>query len=331
MQTGVIIAWLCAVVWLETFPSRAQETFVPVDEKCGSMRLIPSDDIRMSPLAEPQRDPKGDVRTVSFDVPSSLSLSVRPREYSLSERLLNRDADPLAKGCEPSTALALALGLRDMKLLERMLDQGFDPNVPLATPVPSWLPGLFENPFLGRVLAKDTRVTPLMVAVLSEQIDAVRLLMRHGAKVETCTRTLHMYPLDFAAELKNIALMQLLLGREPTDSGQGRHMVISLYLQKGWLMNDAQVLFETKVSTGRAGFATRTGEYVVTQKYAAWKSTLYKAAMPNFMRLNCSQAGLHGGVVPGVPASHGCVRLPPSNAELFYSIMRLGDRVTIVE
>ena len=113
--------------------------------------------------------------------------------------------------------------------------------------------------------------------------------------------------------------------------GEGRHIIISLYAQKAWLMMNQQVLLETPISTGRPGFETRKGEFVVTQKYTAWKSTLYKAPMPDFMRLNCGQAGLHSGYVPGVPASHGCIRLPPRNAELFYSLVKLGDRVSIVE
>jgi len=33
--------------------------------------------------------------------------------------------------------------------------------------------------------------------------------------------------------------------------------------------------------------------------------------MPYFMRLSGSDVGLHEGVVPRGPASHGCIRLPP--------------------
>jgi lipoprotein-anchoring transpeptidase ErfK/SrfK len=40
---------------------------------------------------------------------------------------------------------------------------------------------------------------------------------------------------------------------------------------------------------------------------------------------------MHSGYVPGVPASHGCIRLPPRNAEIIYGMVKLGDRVSIVE
>ena len=109
--------------------------------------------------------------------------------------------------------------------------------------LPTWLPGLFENGFVARVLTKDSRVTPLMLAVLSEQPDAVRLLLRRGANTEICTKMQHMYPLDFAAELKNLPIMQLLLGHEPTGDYEGRHVLISCSMRKkAWLMHDQEVL-----------------------------------------------------------------------------------------
>jgi len=257
--------------------------------------------------------------------------SCRPLEYSFTERLLNENADPLLNGCEPETALALTLALHDLKLLRILLENGSNPNTALLKPVHPQLVRLFDNDFIARVLTKDLCVTPLMLAVLSGQIDAVRLLLKNGANAQIHTKVFHMYPLDFAAEIKSIPMMQLILGHEPTRDDQGRHVVISLSAQKGWYIQDGRVLLETPVSTGRAGYPTRPGEYVVTQKYPSWKSTLYKVPMPHFMRLNCGQTGLHGGVVPGVPASHGCIRLPGETAAALYNIIQPGDRVSILE
>ncbi len=140
-----------------------------------------------------------------------------------------------------------------------------------------------------------------------------------------------MYPLDFAAELKSVPMMQLILGQVPTPDGQGRHVIVSISTQKAWFMLGSSVLLETPVSTGKPGYPTHPGEYVVTQKYPSWKSTLYKVPMPNFMRLNCGQTGMHGGYVPGVPASHGCIRLPGDNAAAIYEVIQTGDRVSVVE
>jgi lipoprotein-anchoring transpeptidase ErfK/SrfK len=84
------------------------------------------------------------------------------------------------------------------------------------------------------------------------------------------------------------------------------------------------------VSTGRKGFPTPRGEYVITDKRRHWESTIYDGAeMPYFMRLSGSDIGLHEGVVPRGPASHGCIRLPSASARMLYARMRLGDPVTI--
>ena len=51
--------------------------------------------------------------------------------------------------------------------------------------------------------------------------------------------------------------------------------------------------------------------------------------MPFFLRLSCSPVGLHAGVVPDYPASHGCVRLPAEVARKFYEIVPRGTLVEI--
>ncbi|MGB8355164.1 MAG: L,D-transpeptidase family protein [Chthoniobacteraceae bacterium] len=327
---GIILLW---AAWSSGFDfAQAQDVATDGDARCNAITLCSYNETRMSPLhAAAVVNDDSQQQAVFLDPAQPADAFVPPREYSFTEFLLNEEGDPQARDCAPSTALALALALHDTRLLERLLDRGADPNMAVAQPVAVWLPGLFENAYIARELMKDSRITPLMLAVLSEQTEAVRLLMRHGANTELCTKALHMYPLDFAAEVKNLTIMQLLLGHDPTMDGEGRHVIISLYMQKAWLMVGNQVMFETPVSTGRAGFETHKGEFVITQKYTAWKSTLYKAAMPNFMRLNCGPAGMHSGYVPGVPASHGCIRLPPRNAGIIYGMVKLGDRVSIVE
>jgi lipoprotein-anchoring transpeptidase ErfK/SrfK len=51
--------------------------------------------------------------------------------------------------------------------------------------------------------------------------------------------------------------------------------------------------------------------------------------MPCFQRLSCSDFGFHQGHVPGYPASHGCIRVPPGNAQKLFALTELGDRVEI--
>jgi hypothetical protein len=51
--------------------------------------------------------------------------------------------------------------------------------------------------------------------------------------------------------------------------------------------------------------------------------------MPYMQRLTWSGIALHGGVVPGHPASHGCIRLPYGFAERLFGLTRLGMRVIV--
>jgi hypothetical protein len=52
--------------------------------------------------------------------------------------------------------------------------------------------------------------------------------------------------------------------------------------------------------------------------------------MPHMQRLTWSGIALHGGIVPGHPASHGCIRLPYEFAERLFDMTNLGMRVIVV-
>ena len=52
--------------------------------------------------------------------------------------------------------------------------------------------------------------------------------------------------------------------------------------------------------------------------------------MPFMQRLTWSGIALHAGVVPGYPASHGCIRLPQPFAVELWGVTRVGTRVVIV-
>jgi len=57
---------------------------------------------------------------------------------------------------------------------------------------------------------------------------------------------------------------------------------------------------------------------------------MYRGApMRWFMRLSWQGVGMHTGILPGYPASHGCVRLPDEIARMFYDRVKLGTVVTI--
>ncbi len=53
------------------------------------------------------------------------------------------------------------------------------------------------------------------------------------------------------------------------------------------------------------------------------------AAMLWFMRLTGDGVGMHVGILPGYPASHGCIRMPAQTAEMFYNKVKVGTPVRV--
>ena len=52
--------------------------------------------------------------------------------------------------------------------------------------------------------------------------------------------------------------------------------------------------------------------------------------MPYMQRLTWQGIALHGGQLPGYPASHGCIRLPKAFAKLLSSITTRGTTVIVM-
>jgi len=94
---------------------------------------------------------------------------------------------------------------------------------------------------------------------------------------------------------------------------------------------DANGLFaEAPVSTGMKGHSTPMGVFSVIQKQKFHRSNIYSGApMPFMQRITWSGVALHAGVLPGYPASHGCIRMPPNFATRMYGWTRMGSRVLI--
>src|SRR5215475_12736301 len=94
---------------------------------------------------------------------------------------------------------------------------------------------------------------------------------------------------------------------------------------------DANGLFaESPVSTGMRGHSTPMGVFSVIEKNKLHRSNIYSGApMPFMQRITWSGIALHAGVLPGYPASHGCIRMPTAFAIKLWGWTRLGARVII--
>ena len=114
------------------------------------------------------------------------------------------------------------------------------------------------------------------------------------------------------------------------------------------------------ISSGKEGYDTPPGNYRIMQKDKDHRSTLYGewvdirtgavinddvdttvqkvppkgakfvgAPMPNFLRIT-GGVGMHAGYLPGVAASHGCIRMPLFMSQNFFDNAPIGTPVTVV-
>jgi len=102
-----------------------------------------------------------------------------------------------------------------------------------------------------------------------------------------------------------------------------RTQQITIYDANGWILR-------APVSSGQKGRETPAGIFSVIAKEAEHYSNLYDDAyMPHMQRLTWSGIALHGGPLPGHPASHGCIRMPYDFAERLFDATTLGMRVIV--
>lgn len=88
----------------------------------------------------------------------------------------------------------------------------------------------------------------------------------------------------------------------------------------------------SNISSGVPGRRTPTGVFTILEKEVTHFSNKYnRAPMPHMQRLTWQGVAMHGGDLPGYPASHGCIRLPREFAKQLYSITTRGTTVVVVD
>ena len=166
-------------------------------------------------------------------------------------------------------------------------------------------------------------------------------------------------PLRTASQLiqkqEPVKINQSLLKQVTPDSV---HVVISLPKQRAYLMLGEQIVIDSPISSGKRGHTSPTGHLPVLEKDPNHHSSLYGdfvdssgrivragvsaridsapsgthfvgATMKWFMRLTGDGVGMHIGILPGYPASHGCIRMPSDGAKLFYDRVKVGTPVDV--
>ena len=110
----------------------------------------------------------------------------------------------------------------------------------------------------------------------------------------------------------------------PTD------VVIDLSRQMAFVYRGGALVAASTVSSGMSGHESPVGHFPILEKNRTHKSNRYSdAPMPFMQRLTWSGVALHGGNLPGYPASHGCIRLPMKFAQKLFAATTVGSNVYI--
>ena len=107
-------------------------------------------------------------------------------------------------------------------------------------------------------------------------------------------------------------------------------IIISLSDQLAFVYRGDELIGVSTVSSGKTDHETPTGTFPILAKERVHRSQKYDdAPMPYMQRLNQYGVALHGGHLPGYPASHGCIRLPMEFAAKLFNLTSTGSAVVI--
>jgi lipoprotein-anchoring transpeptidase ErfK/SrfK len=160
---------------------------------------------------------------------------------------------------------------------------------------------------------------------------------------------------DLIKKQAPLAVNQAVLAKASQDD---LHIIVSLPKQRAYLLTGEQIVVDSPISSGKRGHSSPSGSFSILEKDPNHHSTLYGdfvdnsgrivragvsmhidaapsgthfqgAAMKWFMRLTGDGVGMHAGILPGYPASHGCIRMPSDGAKLFYDHIKVGTPVEV--
>ncbi|WP_343032673.1 L,D-transpeptidase family protein [Sphingorhabdus profundilacus] len=120
---------------------------------------------------------------------------------------------------------------------------------------------------------------------------------------------------------------------ETRESYEGpMKIVVVLDIQRIYVFQNDKLLGFSTISSGKKGKETPTGYFNILQKNIDHKSNLYSnAPMPYMQRLTWDGIAMHGGQLPGYPASHGCIRLPHPFAKALFDATQMNQEVVVLQ
>jgi hypothetical protein len=157
--------------------------------------------------------------------------------------------------------------------------------------------------------------------------------------------------------IAKLAIAFFAFGFVSVSSAQQTQVIINLTQQTAYLLVDGQVAFVSPIASGKEGWGTPTGNFRIFNKDLGHRSADFglvvdaygrivnpnatpgsyvprgcryqPAPMPYYMQFG-KYLGMHGGYLPGYPASHGCVRMPSDLAAEFFARVHVGTPVEVV-
>ena len=136
---------------------------------------------------------------------------------------------------------------------------------------------------------------------------------------------------DMVAEFRKVGLKPgdyLWTASVPTE-GETR-VVVDLLTQMTYVYRGDKLIGASTMSSAKTGHITPYGYWSILEKRPFYRSKKYdNAPMPFMERIDNYGIAFHGGVNPGYPASHGCMRLPMKFAEKLYGVTKIGTKVVI--
>jgi len=225
------------------------------------------------------------------------------------------------------TLIGWAIANRTTDVAIALIKAGINLESEERTPARTEFREKFDSATFRYHLQVDSRIRPLMMAAAQRNHDVAQALMDAGAKGNAYSRK-YLFAASIGAWYKDVKLQQIcLLGKVPNP--QPRKVVVDLSSQTVTLYEDGVATFSTPCSTGRSGYRTPPGEYVISDKHRHHNSSIYGSSMPFFQRFSFGAFGLHQGHLPGYPASHGCIRLTYSGAQTLFGKLKVGDLAVI--
>ena len=205
------------------------------------------------------------------------------------------------------------------------------------------------------VIARSIKILALTSAAALALLELSAEVPRSGSRIPARPRPQMKTANQLIHRQEPINVSPRLLEQVTPDNSRVR---VSLSKQRAYLLMGDEVVIDTPVSSGKRARPTPQGNFHVLEKDKDHRSNIYGdfkdaagrtvragvsskidsapsgthfvgAPMTWFMRLTDEGVGMHVGILPGYPASHGCIRMPSAAAEMFYNRVKVGTPVVV--